>query len=109
MRKSLPIQNLDKLDIVGERMDGGLDLVIVASGPLDESPDTLHALRHKILNYLTEAGSPTLRSRYSIRSGAKIRIVVNCQHSISGAAMREIEQLMTTARDANLTLELEAE
>lgn len=32
-----PIHNLDAFDIVGERKDGGVDLVISCSGPLDSS------------------------------------------------------------------------
>ena len=36
-----PIQNLDAFDIIGERKDGGVDLVVSCSGPLDSSTTTL--------------------------------------------------------------------
>jgi hypothetical protein len=43
-----PIQNLDAFDIVGERLDGGVDLVVVCSGPLDDSAEVLGLLRRKL-------------------------------------------------------------
>jgi hypothetical protein len=36
-----PIQNLDAIDVLGKRVDGGVDLAITCSGPLDDSADTL--------------------------------------------------------------------
>jgi len=39
-----PIQNIDAFDVVGERQDGGVDLVVSCSGPLDSSPSTLELI-----------------------------------------------------------------
>jgi hypothetical protein len=36
-----PIQDLESVDIAGQRKDGGVDLAIIASQPLDDSADTL--------------------------------------------------------------------
>jgi hypothetical protein len=47
-----PIQNLDAFDIVGERKDGGVDLVVSCSGPLDTSSTTLGLIERKVRAYL---------------------------------------------------------
>jgi hypothetical protein len=47
-----PIQNVDAFDVVGERRDGGVDLVVSCSGPLDSSPRTLELIERKIVAYL---------------------------------------------------------
>jgi hypothetical protein len=47
-----PIQNLDAFDIVGERKDGGVDLVVSCSGPLDSSSTTLGLIERKVRAYL---------------------------------------------------------
>jgi hypothetical protein len=51
-----PIQSLDSIDIIGNRHDGGLDLAIVASQPIDGSPQTLDSIRRKVGTYLTVIG-----------------------------------------------------
>ena len=40
-----PIQELDSVDLAAKRNDGGVDLVIVASQPLDNAPETLQSIR----------------------------------------------------------------
>jgi hypothetical protein len=47
-----PIQQLDSIDILGQRQDGGLDLAVVCSQPIDDSPETLEAIRRKVETYL---------------------------------------------------------
>lgn len=47
-----PIQNLDFIDIVGNRKDGGIDLCIVISGFLDNSEEHQGLLKQKIQNYV---------------------------------------------------------
>lgn len=46
-----PIQNLDKIDIVGERKDRGVDLVIVVSSALTDSDYHEQLLKTKIQGY----------------------------------------------------------
>jgi hypothetical protein len=54
---SQPIQNVDSIDIVGLRNDAGIDLVVLCSGPLDGSAETLRALREKVRGYIEAACS----------------------------------------------------
>jgi len=89
-----PIQNLDSFDIVGERNDGGVDLVVVCSGPLDDSADTQALLKEKIQNYLDAAVHPNLPNVYPAAKEGPVRIVVACQHEISSVSQRTIDELV---------------
>lgn len=46
------IENINNIDILGLRKDGGVDLVIVSTGKLDDSTETQELLLDKIENYL---------------------------------------------------------
>ncbi|MBM0103126.1 hypothetical protein JM946_00130 [Steroidobacter sp. S1-65] len=99
-----PIENLDAFDIVGERLDGGVDLVVVRSGPLDDSPETPGLLRRKIENHLREAVSEDFRSQFGTES--PVRISISCAHPISSAASGLINVLRTDASNHGMELEL---
>jgi hypothetical protein len=98
-----PIQNLDRFDLIGERVDGGVDLVVVCSGPLDSSPDTLNRLGCKVRNYLREIASETFRARFG---DASIAIFLSCAHPVSAAAGGLINVLETEAASQGVTLRL---
>ncbi len=102
-----PIKNFDSFDVVGARKDGGLDLVISCSGPLEASEETLRALRRKITNYLQEvqcARAPTLLERYECAPGAAIRIIVSCAFSVDHEAMKVIEEMSDVATRSGVEL-----
>jgi hypothetical protein len=58
-----PIQNPDRIDIVGLCQSGGLDLVSVVGAALDGSDDTLHGLAQKVRNFPTEIAAGELPER----------------------------------------------
>jgi hypothetical protein len=99
-----PIQNLDAVDIIGERLDGGVDLVVVCSGPLDDSADTLGRLNQKVRNYLREVASENFRARFGIEAG--VAIFVSCAHPVSGAAGGLINVLRQEASAHGVGLQL---
>lgn len=74
-----PIQALDAIDIVGQRHDGGVDLVIVNSNPADVSPETRELLRRKIAGYLQAINSDAFQEEFGFPSAKQTRIVVTCQ------------------------------
>ena len=88
-----PIQNLDSFDIVGERNDGGVDLIVVCSGPLDDSAETQALLRGKIQNYLNTAIHPNFANVYAAAKDGPVRIVLACQHEISPVSQATIAEL----------------
>jgi hypothetical protein len=57
-----PIQDLESVDIAGQRKDGGVDLAIIASQPLDDSADTLNSIRRKVAHYLDVIDLPEFQA-----------------------------------------------
>jgi hypothetical protein len=99
-----PIQNLDAFDVVGERLDGGVDLVVVCSGPLDDSADTLSRLKRKIDNYLREVGSENFRTRFGAES--PVTIFISCAYPVSSTAGGLINVLMKEALSHGVRLQV---
>lgn len=100
MNSPTPIQSLDKFDVVGVRKDGGIDLVISCSGPLDATPETLLALECKIRNYVREvegARSPTFFEKYNCKPNAPITIFVSCNFEVHPKVMELIERMQSVA------------
>lgn len=77
-----PIQNINNIDILGERIDGGVDLIIVASGPLDGSLLTLNSLEEKIKNYASEVSSQAFIEQFGQPDVDKFKIIVVCEYSV---------------------------
>jgi len=99
-----PIQNLDRIDIVGTRRDAGIDLVVVCSGPLDESADTLARLNQKVHGYLDTACSGGLWKAYPKALPGPIRIFLSCAHPISTGAQGLINSLKHEAEARGVEL-----
>jgi hypothetical protein len=101
-----PIQNLDAFDLVGERKEGGVDLVIVCSGPLDDSADTLRRIDQKIRGYITTATTTGFASAYPSALHGPTTIYMSCDHPISTGALGLINQLGRTARRQNIEVKI---
>jgi hypothetical protein len=106
MNYESPIHDPDVIDLVGVRVDGGLDLAIVCSGPLDESDDTLRRLHQKIVAYLREIQSEPFRERFGASNAARVRIVVDCEHPVSTAAEGLINALARQAATSGVEIAL---
>lgn len=106
----LPIENLDSIDVVGVRVDGGLDLGISCVGDLDASPVTLDLLRKKVRNYLNEillAVNPTIKERYGCQANSQVRILIWFPHFVSPEAQEQIYELQHEAEESGVKLLLE--
>lgn len=101
-----PIHDPDVIDLVGVRVDGGLDLAIVCSGPLDESDETLRRLYQKTVAYLREIESEKFRERFGASDSASIRILVDCEHVVSTAAEGLIKALARQAAATGVEITL---
>jgi hypothetical protein len=99
-----PIQNLEAIDIVAKRRDGGVDLMIVCSGPLDGSADTLGRLERKVTGYLAEIPTEGFRHDLGPAEGKSVRILIACEHSISALAAGMINTLTRTAQEQGVEL-----
>jgi hypothetical protein len=98
-----PIQNTDSVDVLGKRKDGGADLVISISGPLDASDETLKLLEEKIRAYLGAVVTEGFRQQYII---SKSSIIVSCAFPVSEAAHRQIAELRQVAAEQGIALQL---
>jgi hypothetical protein len=56
-----PIQNVD-VDLAAKRVDGGVDLFIVASGHLNGSPETQRLILAKVQSYLEQLNTPEFQA-----------------------------------------------
>ena len=64
MTDSNPIQNLDSIDVSGERKDGGLDLVIIASSKLLSTQHHEDLLKKKVQAYVDAIYSDAWVEKY---------------------------------------------
>jgi hypothetical protein len=103
---SQPIQNVDSIDIVGVRNDAGIDLVVLCSGPLDGSAETLRALREKVRGYIEAACSEHIWKTYPNAKAGPIGIHISCEHNVSAPAFRAIELLSREAASKGVALRL---
>jgi hypothetical protein len=101
-----PIQNFNSIDITGKRRDGGVDLVIVASQPIDDSPQTLDSLRRKVGNYLTAIGMEEFQAEMGHPPPEKTAIIIACDHPIHAKATLVIQECQASAAIQGVRLEV---
>ena len=103
---TVPIQDPQALDLVGERKESGVDLGIVCSGPLDDSAETLKLLARKIENYLTEAINTGFAVDCPSAKYGPARIFVCCDFAVSAVAQGLIHALAKKACEVGAELKL---
>jgi hypothetical protein len=101
-----PIQNSEAIDIVGQRRDGGVDLIIVVSGHLDGSPSTLSLLENKIKRYIAELTSSEFKKKFHRSANRSNSILVVSEYVIDRHALDVIERLRPIAQASGATLEI---
>lgn len=103
-----PIQSPDSIDIIAQRHDGGVSLVVVASQPVDDRPETLDAIRHKVTTYLTAIGLDEFQAEIGHPPREKTEIVIVCEHPIHPDAVAVIAHCRDAAATAGVRLEVRA-
>jgi len=98
-----PIGAVDSIDIIGVRKDGGIDTIIVCPTCLDDSNETLHALRTKTQTYLRQISSKEFIAQYGT---GPVKIFIACDHAVSGRAMELIDELALEAANERVLLVL---
>lgn len=100
-----PIQNLDRIDMLGRRKDGGIDLVIVVSGPLENTANHLERIEVKVQNYIREIGSLQFLEQFP-ESDVLRQILLVTEHAVDPAALPQIDSLRQAAVDAGAILKV---
>jgi hypothetical protein len=106
MTPDQPIQNLDQIDIVGKRNDGGVDLIIVVSAPLLDSKEHKNLLQEKIEMYAREIRAPQFRSELGVLESSPIQILVVSDQRVDGSMRDFLLSLAPIAEEAGATLKL---
>ena len=89
-----PIQDLETVDITGKRKDGGVNLMITVSQPLDGSGDTLAAIRQKVGYYLDVIDLPEFQADMGHPPRDRTAVVIVCSfpiHPWAAAVVAECE------------------
>jgi hypothetical protein len=92
-----PIQDLECVDMTGKRKDGGVDLVIAVSQPLDGSADTLAAIRRKVGYYLDVIDLPEFQAEMGHPRRDRTSVVLACSFPIHPWAAAVIAECQTAA------------
>jgi len=100
-----PIQNIDQIDILGRRKDGGIDLVVVVSGPLENIADHLERVEAKIRAYIRELSSPEFLEQFPTNSASR-QILLATEYSIDPTVLALIDSLRRLAAEAGATLQI---
>jgi hypothetical protein len=106
MPKHSPLSPPDNLDVVGERNEGGVDLLIVTSGPLDASDETSRCLEEKLNTYLYASTHEKFAAVYPAASGGRIRIFVSDRHPLSVRARQIVEAFAREALSRNIEVKI---
>jgi|SRR5688572_14512035 len=103
-RRHDPIQNIDNLDIVGKRKDGGVDLVIVASSKLDGSPEHQRLLLAKIESYLAQLNTPGFQAEFNHPRPEQVNIILSCNEAPDPIVLQLVEKSKPWVEENNARL-----
>jgi hypothetical protein len=104
-----PIQDLESVDLCGKRWDGGVDLAIIASQPLDDSADTLNRIRRKVVYYLDVIDLPEFQADLEHPPRDRIMIILRCDHAIHPCAAAVIAECQASAGRRGVLLVVQQE
>jgi len=84
----------NELDLAAKRRDGGVELIILSDGPLDDSAETQTRLLDKVENYMRYALSPQFRQNFGNVPANQVWIILNLPEEPSrliGTLCRKIQ------------------
>ena len=101
-----PLTDPDNLDVIGERKDGGVDMLVATAGPLDASDVTCNRLKEKLSAYLYAAVHPNFPNVYPAARAGRVRIFVSDSHAISDRARLLVEEFSREALTRNVEVRI---
>jgi len=99
-----PIQDVESVDLTGKRSDGGVDLLIIASQPLDDAADTLNCIRCKIAYYLDVIDLPDFQADMAFPPRDRTTIILCCDYPIHPRAAAVIAECQARAGQRGVQL-----
>lgn len=108
MAGDAPIQNLDSIDLIGARRDGGADLMIVVSSFLSASAEHQKLLLDKLQNYLSYLNSPEFATELGPPSPESACIVLAFYHPPDPVILQLLEKCKGWLKQNNADLRMES-
>jgi hypothetical protein len=99
-----PIQDPESVDLAGKRKDGGVDLLIVASQPLDDAPETLNRIRQKVAYYLDVIDLPEFQTEMGHPPRERTSVIIHCDFPIHPRAAAVIKECQVLAAQRGIHL-----
>jgi hypothetical protein len=103
---SSPFSAPENLDVIGERKDGGVDLLVVTSAIIDDSDETCRRLEEKLATYLFAATHENFARVYPAAGSGRTRIFVSDRHQVSDRARRLVENFARQAMSRNVEVQI---
>lgn len=101
------IYDAEAIDLVGQRRDGGLDMFIVSSGPLDPSAATQELLLDKVGNYLDYAVGRNITKDFPGVNRNRIRIVLRLDERPPDVILALCQKIVPWTEDNGVKFVLE--
>jgi hypothetical protein len=73
-----PIQNVEEIDVIAKRVDGGVDTVVIVSSFLDDTPEMEALLKQKIQNYVEGFYSEEFEQEFGTPETTNYSILIKC-------------------------------
>lgn len=102
-----PIQNLESIDIIGQRRDGGVDLAIVVSAYLDATPEHELLLKQKVQNYVDAIFSAEFQAEYGELEAKQFAILIKCLEPPHPEILPLVDVLAARLAEFEISLVLE--
>ena len=87
------IYDVNAIDIIGERNDGGIDLFIISSGKFEDSVEQQTLLLDKIENYLVYLNSNDFKKDFPKASSDNKYIKLKVRERPSDATMKWLKEI----------------
>lgn len=92
-----PIQNLDTIDIIGKRRDGGVDLTIVVSSDLDDTEAHRDLLGEKLNTYLAAIADEGFQAE--LGHPEQVRIEILCHGELAPGIAAWLDSIAPVVRE----------
>lgn len=102
------IYDANAVDIMGERRDGGIDMFIISSGPMDAEPETQKLLLDKVENYLSYVMSGEFAQKFPGKQ-KKTRIILKLAEPGPDLLMQLCEKIKTWTAEHGVRFEVTTE